>query len=137
MDALPLKGPESSTSTSSKLGDAGYCFRIMAQVERSHVCGDGSISFMLLTAWRPQSNQCCWLFVFQRGTQAENLYPAKRIELRQLNLVRGRWGGVKSTVTLTLSTLKHYMVCKKRGSGLLLFAWPRPGGKQPKAVALL
>lgn len=61
---------------------------------------------MLPIVWCPQSNQCCWVFVFQRITQAENSYPAKRIEVHQLWLV---WGG-QNVPSLILSTLNHRLV---------------------------
>lgn len=49
---------------------------------------------MLLIVWRPHSNQRYWVFVYQKVTQAENLYPAKRIEVRQSRLVVAvGWGG--------------------------------------------
>lgn len=50
------------------------------------------------------------LGVFQKVTQAENSYPAKCIEVSSMEAgVRGS----KHTVTMTLSTLKHTLVCKK------------------------
>lgn len=46
-----------------------------------------TISFVLPFVWCPHSNKRYQVFVFQRVTQAENLYSAKLIEIHQLRLV--------------------------------------------------